>query len=330
METPETPGMEYKQRGKFLNVLMPASGVKILKTQYVQKPVLEVQNPKYPMVAEATLLIVGNEKVGMLADYLGINRNQLRSNIKKDNVAATTWLNSELKNAGDRKIKIDASEYGGKFYVFTVATEVHTTVTFGAIRATIHEVLGKTDLGETNAPGSGMKWVKRYPAEDVGFDTLAAEVVVLSGGNTLKDSIKVSTRVQVSSCKNSMVCGDFSRVKHTENWNQRLRNILESASDIAAKAIEVVRFGANVDITLEEGLRYIEEMELPITTSEKCVKVKDALKLRFAYEFKRGNAWELSQALSYYGSHGNVEDSSEHTLEVCSVAAYQVLRGVNK
>lgn len=320
--------MEYKQKGKYLNILMPVSGVKVLRTQYVKQPVIEIQNPKYPIVAEASLIIAGNEKVGMLADYLGINRNQMRSKLR--NEGADNWLNEELKSAGDRKIKIDASEFNGKLYVFTIATEIHTIVTYTAIRSLVSEMLGKESLGETNTPGRGLKWVKTYSPVELNSDSLAARIVILSGGNTLKDSIKVSTQIQVNSCQNSMICGDFSRVKHTENWRERLTSILKSAAEIATKSIDVIKMGMNRELTLSEGLNYIQNMELPVTTPEKLEKVKDALKLRFAYEFKRGTAWELSQALSYYGSHGNPEDSSDHTLEVCSIAAYQLLQAARQ
>ena len=313
--------LEYKRQGKFLNIKMLAADLMVENMSKKRKPLIKFRDPKHP---DEYLICTGWDKIGMLADFLGIKRRELQDMVKTNNYEQVEELNGLLRSQGDRKIQINASEWQGSFWVFAFSTVKHQVITFSQIRKEVKEYLGK-DVQEKEV-NRMIVWEKEYNTFETEADKFDVKIVVTSGRNIKTSAIKVMTQMRVASCANSVICANFSSIKHTENWNTRLTNTLHSAVEIASIAQKVITVGAQKALTLEQGEMFIDSLKLSIKDEEKIARVRTALKNRLKHEFEQNqNMFALSQAHSYVGTYADPDRASERTLEILREKAYFVL-----
>lgn len=312
--------IEYKQSGKFLNIRMKACGVKIIRMQKFIHPLIEFQNPFNP---KEKILITGWDKIGMLSDYLGMKRNRMKELVESNKPESLKVINDILQEQQERIIKIDASLFNKQFFAFNIATNEHTTITFSEIRSVVERILG-TEINEITFNRS-LVWEKHY--KTVTFSNEAMDVIirVTSGRNIKTSAIKVMVYIRIKTCKNSLICANYTAIKHMENWNARLVQTLSSAMEITEVAITSIQKFMNVPLSYDEGIKYIENIPMFIMNPAKITKIKEVLKKRFAFEYeKQQNRFALSQTLSFVGSHSLPEESSERTLEILQEQAFAV------
>ncbi len=323
---------EYKQDGKFLNIKMPVVDVKVksirAKTNY-KKRSIEIENPKFK---DQSIFINGKGKIGMLADFLGINRANLIGAIDHNDIEyIQARINMQPK---DRIIQIGASKFSyldhkteeriERFYAYVISTNKHLIITFKEIESIVTSVLG---IGITESHFQSVKaFTKIYSTFETAGDSFLSSIQVTTGKNTKASAIKVVVRVKVGSCSNSIIVANYTAIKRLKGCLDRLRNTLINAAEIIQSTQEIITAGIKKELTLEEGLVYIDNINLSIKNEEKINNIKEALKIRFKHEFKSNkNRFALSQALSFGGTHFLAEKTSERTLEMLSEQSFEVL-----
>jgi len=315
--------LEYKRGGKFLNIKMLAADLVVANMSKKQKPLIKLQDPKFP---NEYLICTGWDKIGMLADFLGIKRSELQDMVKSNIYTNVEKLNSILRSQGDRIIQINASEYNNTYWVYAFSTLTHKIVSFSQIRKEVKDHLGKDVIESEFTDSRTVMWEKTYASFDIYDEGFDVKIKVTSGKNTKKSAIKVMTMMKVASCSNSVICANFTSIKRTENWRERLQHTLTSAVEIATMAEKVIRIGIKRELTYEQGLMYIDTINLTIKDEDKIERVRSALKKRFETEYKKTHSiFSLSQALSYVGTYADPDRASERTLEILREKAYQVL-----
>jgi hypothetical protein len=325
--------LEYKQKGDFLNIKMPINKVKIKSVREKsknKKRSIEIVDPQYP---GKSLFINGNSKIGQLADFLGIKRNEMMYYIDSSLSGLDTIQNIINNQPKKRIVQFNASVYtyfdneGNKIsnmYVFAVSTIKHIIVTFSEIEAVVRSVLGDT-ISEGYFK-SVKVFIKNYEIFTSVKNSFLSSIQVTTGRNTKSSAVKVVVRVNVSNYNNSIICANYSAIKRTEGCLDRLRKTLISADEIIQSTQEIIKTGAIKPMTLEEGLYYIDNIKVSIKNKEKIQNIKDALKSQFKLEYEKNkNRFALSQALSFGGTYFSAEKTSERTLEMLSEQSFEVL-----
>jgi len=319
---PETDGkLEYNLRGKFLNIKIRASDLIVESMAKKRKPVLKIRDPKNP---NEYLICVGWAKIGMLADFLGMKRRELQDMVRSNSSDTVAELQAILNQQNGRMLQINASDYNGNMFVYAFSTLKHQVITFRQVRKEVKEFLGE-DVVETEF-NRVLIWEKTYGMFETELDNFDIKIKVTSGRNIKTAAIKVMTEMKIASCQNSVICANYTSIKHTANWRERLSTTLTSAVEIASIAQKMITAGATKAMTLEVGIKYITNLKLSIKDEDKIRNVKTALINRFKHEFDNSEtAFALSQALSFVGTHTDSDKSSERTLEILREKAYQVL-----
>lgn len=322
---------EVKRRGKFLDAILPANVVQATRAMYHKKPFIEFVIPD--LRGGIITLLCTNGYVAQFADFLGIPVKLLYGQLKQRVIAPgfvnssenPDWINQALQSQGDRLIKFSAHQSDkGDWWIHTVATHIHQTVTYRQQRAIVKEMI-RCEIEETKHK-RGYTWEYQSAEFACKGEQFNVRVRIYSGDNTKDSAMQVRTVFRVGSCNNTAIAAEQIPIKRTTGWEGRFREAIENAKQIAETIEEVIRVGMEEPITLEEGMAFIDKLPLGIRKQEKIEHIKDALKQRFEKEFKEHNTkWALSQALSYVGTHDDPRESTERTLEDLQALAMQVL-----
>lgn len=325
--------LEYKLKGDFLNIKMPIIDVKIKSVRAKagkRKRSIEIADPQDE---SKSIFINGKGKIGQFADFLGVKRILMLNLVEyREDYNIQAIIDRQPAN---RIVQFNASKFTytsrdnkevTRFYIFAVSTTQHIIVTFREIESVVKAVLGD-DVTDCYF-GTVKVFVKTYDTFEIASagESFLSSIQVTTGKNTKASAIKVVVRVKVGSCSNSIICANYTAIKRTENCLDRLRNTLITANEVIESTQEIITAGAQIPMTLEEGLTYIDNIKVSIKNEEKIQNIKDALKVRFKLEYEGlKTRFALSQALSFGGTHFLAEKTSERTLEMLSEQSFEVL-----
>jgi len=315
-----TKVFEYKRKGKFLNIKIDPSSLTVKKCQKFKKPLIEFYDPKD---SSYSLLAIGWDKIGQLADFLGLKRNVMKVIVKANQDSSVIKLNELLRMQAGRVLQINASEFNGTMFIFAFSTKKHKIVTFTEIRNIINKHLG--NLVKESQINGKIYWEKDFSSFETSQEQFDVKIRISSGKNTKESAIKVIVLIRVASCSNSVIAGNFTAIKRTKGWCERFIEDLDNAQEIAEKTKEIIEIGATKPISYEDGIEYIKNLDFGLKKEDKIKYLKKAIRDRFEFEYKRNKTkLALSQALSNVGTYFETQDASARSLEILQENAYLV------
>lgn len=312
--------MKIETDSKFAEFNLPCNELKCICTRKIKKPIIQFEITKKSMKFQP--VVVGWTKIGMLSDFLGTPKMEMRQLVLDKNAKG---INKLLKES-DKKIKILASKYNDTWYIYNIATEKFFLIKFSHIRNLLKKEKELVALQEKKFNES-LVWENRFAqfkaCEGEDFKVMLR---ITSGRNTKKTAIKVIVYVKVGSCDNTLTPVQYASIKHTKNWREQLLKQLKKAYKTIAGIKEVIETAGKIPISIEEGYQIIEGLKLNIRDEQVISKAKKALKRLFDKEFKTNKSrFALSQAMSFLGTHAKEGELNPSTLSYLQTQAYEVL-----
>lgn len=345
---------------KFFESIIPSNSVKVLEytrdynkwngTTYILKitsldkskgdfPILQLfYNRKASRKAKEKYGRSSADPFGMLSDFFGLPHNDFKEILDSDNIYAIIQEIQELfAQEGTRSIKfssfkqIDEKTKEARLRVFNISTDRHITVTFNEIRDIVQKEVGSV-VTEENL-GGGVCWRYNLFTKNLEKEEFLASLLITSGNNVKKTSMKVVGLIKVGSCSNSIIAFERVGIKHTENWQERLVSAIKEAVAVINNSMQVIEFAMKREITLDEGLTMIDSMDFGLKDADKIIYIRNLVKTRFELEFKtKKNFWAVSQSLSYVGTHdeevNDDNDISDATFDRLKEESFAVISSI--
>jgi hypothetical protein len=320
-----------RKEEEYMSVAFPIESMKIHSLHKTSKGELMIIKMRVAFtngVVEPMTFEMWPRSITHLAHFLGVTGPQLKDMVAKNQMDV---INQLIKEAEVEVLKLDARTYLSNWdnsyhwSIFNVASLKHVAVPFRAIENIIKEVAqGEPVFARLNKQVS---WTRKFHNFDLDNEPAFLYLHVLSGTNVKTSAIKVMLKIQVTSCVNSIQCATYQPIKHTLNWEARLRGALTTAMSLANRITGIYQEAVRIPMTLEEALQWVdEEVHLQIRTEEKVEKIKKLLKRRLRQEFNsRQNRFALSQALSYVATHEQDEAFTEYSREQLAQYAHAVI-----
>lgn len=211
------------------------------------------------------------------------------------------------------------------YKVFNFATEKHISVPFTEIRQILMEhfhfpiikLENKISVTKENINSifeykseGRLFWVINQPnkliTEDEYHELFYTCIEIDSGDNTKRNSMKVLLKIQVGSCLNSIRVAVDTKIYHTENWKERFMSALQTVSQTLIDVYFLIQQSMSKEISLEEGIAYIEMQKYGLKDPEKIEHLHQILIQKFKIEYEHRNkihTWDLSQLHTYIGTH---------------------------
>lgn len=320
-----------RQDGDFLSIAFPIEHMKIQSMFNTTKGELMIIKMRVAFedgLIEPMEFEMWPKSITHLAHFIGVTGPDLKKMVAKNQMETILQL---IQEADVEVLKLDAHSYLSNWdnsyhwSIHNIASLKHVAVPFRAIEDIIREI--SQGAPKFNKHKRQVSWTQRFNDLILDEEPAFLYLHVVSGTNVKTSAIKVMLKMQVTSCINSIQCATYQPIKHTINWETRLRESLESAISLVKRIGGIYQEAVRIPMTLEEAIRWVdEEVHLQIRTGEKTDRIKDLLKVRLRQEFhKRNNRFALSQALSYVGTHEEDEAFTEYSREQLKQYAHAVI-----
>jgi hypothetical protein len=314
--------IEYEKNNNFLTLKLPLHDVKLIKAVKLRKYFIKIEDPS----GKYNLICSKEDRIGQLADLIGIGRKIFKSYIRNGEVDDINEIIQSSSNA-DKIIQIKTSTSDNEdYWIYAFSTELHETVTFTQIGNIVNRMLPRIEESTFNGVKVWEMKHKTIECEELKekFDILLR---VTSGTNTKSSAMHVILYVKVGSCDNSIRCTMYRSIKRTKNWEENLTEKIKTAVKLMHTIEETLKKSREY-ISLEEGLEYIDKFKLPNNLKQNKDKIKQLLRSRFIYEYNtKGlqNKFAMSQALSYVGTHEKHDYLSDYASNVLQYEAFRYL-----
>ena len=317
----DNPYLDMDFNNQYLEILMEAQELKVIKVQKGKKPLVVFEEP----ISGSFLLFLTkgeHNTIGLIADYLGINRRELNNLVSNGDRNA---IQNMLKSQGTRKILIVAHLYKRTYFIHNIATEKYKTIRFMEVKEALIEFFPGMEIIEVNI-GINMFWEVPYDYFGDNFDIF---IRILSGRNIKTRAVKIILVLKIGQVE--AVFG-YSVIEHTQDWKERFFANLSEITNIASELESYVTEISNIPLTLDEINNLIDNIinNMSIKMVNKVNYVDNLLRNGIVGSYKSKKVYTLLDFVKDLSSLADLIDpnlSSKFTKEYIKDEAFKIILG---